>query len=479
MSGKLGLGKVNREVFNRSVLPFIPVEKALELDGATTTLSGHTVIAHSPSIGVPIEALGFFAFHYSASNVASKFGKPSHLISGIYLPLKTTEEELRIITKGLGNEAKKYGVTVTAGQTATYYGLDIPLLTTTCIGESIRTPDDVDDGDLILLVGEVGGEAVWLERLSKENHVEEMWRGFTPLPIILSLQTVSGVKLMHDVSEGGVKGSLFEVANSINYGIKASSDGVALYQGAENLSGDIFKAPSYSTLIVIIELNAVEHVQSICEEQGVPCKVIGEIISDQGLIFDGESIDKQERINLDEIYGSFTQTDSLIVELKDAIEHVIGISNLVELVPEVGMNMLFARQDSKSSEDIAGLSGRIIKAMGKVKACGEVVYGASRYLSSVVLEANRLDGSIRAAVNLRGGDDIKTILEKLGLRVKCLPSVIEGDGCPVAIHLKTADTLFDAYIHPGSFGIEPTTTILGKTPRELVEILQKMVRLAR
>jgi len=355
MNEVLGLGKVTREVFERSVLPYIPIEKAIELDGATTKLSGNTVIAHSPSIGVPIDALGFFAFHYSASNVASKFGKPSHLISGIYLPLKTTEEELRIITRGLGDEAKKYGVTITAGQTATYYGLDLPLLTTTCIGESIRAPDDVDAGDSVLLIGEVGGEAVWLDMLSKKAEVEEMWRNFTPLPIILSLQNSPGVKLMHDVSEGGVKGSLFEVANSINYGIKASSDGVALYQGAENLSGDIFKAPSYSTLIVIIEPKAVEHVQNNCKELCVPCKVIGEIISDQGLIFDGESIDKQERINLDEIYGSFTQTDSLIVELKDAIEQVLEISNLVELVPEVGMNMLFARQDSKSSEDIACL----------------------------------------------------------------------------------------------------------------------------
>ena len=479
MSGVLGLGKVTREVFNRSVLPFIPVEKALELDGATTTLSGNTVIAHSPSIGVPTEALGFFAFHYSASNVASKFGKPSHLISGIYLPLKTTEEELRIIAKGLGDEAKKYGVTVTAGQTATYFGLDIPLLTTTCIGENIRTPENVDTRDSVLLVGDVGGEAVWLDKLSKEASVEDMWRDFTPLPIILSLQNSPGVKLIHDVSEGGVKGSLFEVSNSIDYGISASSDGVGLYSGAEKLSGDIFKAPSYGTLILVIQPNAVEGVQSICREQCVSCKVIGEIIPDRGLIFDGESIDKQERMDLDEIYGSFTQTDSLIVELKDAIEQFLGISDLVEFIPEVGMNIVFAQQDAGSSVDIAALSGRIIKVIEDAQACGEVVYGASKYLSSVVLEAQRLDNSIRAAVNIRGGDDVKTILTELGLRVKCLPSVIQGDGCPVAIHLKTADELFDAYIHPGSFGVEPTTTILGYTPRELVDIVQKMVDFAR
>ncbi|MDP2901233.1 MAG: hypothetical protein Q8O47_09725, partial [Candidatus Bathyarchaeota archaeon] len=70
MAEVLGLGKVSREVFRRSVLPFIPLDKELELDGATVKLTERTVIAHSPSIGVPLEALGFFAFHYAASNVA-------------------------------------------------------------------------------------------------------------------------------------------------------------------------------------------------------------------------------------------------------------------------------------------------------------------------------------------------------------------------------------------------------------------------
>ena len=479
MTGALGLGKVTREVFNRSVLPFIPVEKAIELDGATTNLSGNTVIAHAPSIGVPLEALGFFAFHYSASNVASKFGKPSHLISGIYLPLKTTEEELQIIVKSLGNEARKYGVTITAGQTATYYGLDIPLLTATCIGESIRAPFSVDSGDLVFIVGDVGGEAVWLDLLSKDIEADAIWRDFTPLPAILALQKVSGVKLLHDVSEGGVMGSLFEVASSNGYGIKASSTGVTLYTGAEKLPGNIMRAPSYGSLIVIAEPGAVDRIKKACNEMDVSCCIIGEITSEKGLVFDGQLITKQERINLDEIYGSFSQKDELCDTLRAAIDRMVELDGLVELIPEVGLNMVYARPDTGSFKEIAGLSGRVIKAMGKPMSCGEIAYGASRYLASVVLEAMKLDDSIRAAVNIRGGDDVRTMLESVGLRVLVLPSKVEGEGCPVAIYLKTAETLIDAYIHPGDFGVEPTTTILGRDPRYLVDVLEKMMGLER
>ena len=141
MSEVLGLGKVSREVFERSVLPYIPLDGELELDGATVRLTNRTVIAHSPSIGVPLKALGFFAFHYAASNVACRFGRPTHMITGIYLPLKTREGDLKTIAKSIGDEAKKYGVKIAAGQTATYYGLEIPFVSTTCIGEQITKPN--------------------------------------------------------------------------------------------------------------------------------------------------------------------------------------------------------------------------------------------------------------------------------------------------------------------------------------------------
>ena len=478
MTGALGLGKITKKVFNRSVLPYIPVEKKIELDGATTSLSGETVIAHSPSIGVPVEALGFFAFHYSAGNVASKFGRPRHLISGIYLPLRTEEEELQLIAKTLGDEARKYGVTITAGQTATYYGLEIPLLTSTCMGERIRAPGDILPGDKVLLVGAVGGEAVWLDKLSK-GEATDMWREFTPLPAILSLQGVQGVKLMHDVSEGGLKGSLFEVATINHYGLRAFSDSVALYPGAEKLSGDILRAPTYGALIVIADDAAVKGIRSKCVELGFPCSIIGEVTREQGLVFDDQQIQKQGRIDLDEIYGSLTQKDSLIIELSQAIERLMDLDNLVDLVPEVGMNLVYSKPFPSSSQDVAGLSGRIIKAMDKAISCGDVVYGGSRYLSSVVLEATRLDPSKRAAVNIRGGDDIKEMLEAIGLRVYTLPSKVEGDGCPVTSHLKDSVTLFDAYLHPGDYGIEPTTTILGGSPGYLVDVIERLVGLER
>ena len=308
MSDALGLGKVTKKIFNRSVLPYLPVEKSLELDGATTELKGNTVIAHSPSIGVPTEALGFFSFHYAASNVASRFGKPTHMISGIYLPLKTSESDLKIIAKNLGDEARKYGVIVTAGQTATYYGLEIPLLTSTMMGKETRAPTKPVKGDRVLLIGEVGGEAVWLDKLAKIESFDG-WRSFTPLPAILSIQNISEVRMMHDVSEGGVIGALYEVAEGHSIGLEVSSEDVVYVKGVDELEGEALRAPTYGALVVIVAESSVIEVKSRCQEIGAPCTVIGSVDGGTGLTLDGEKVLEQKRIGIDEIYGSFEKKE--------------------------------------------------------------------------------------------------------------------------------------------------------------------------
>lgn len=307
MSDALGLGKVTKEIFNRSVLPYLPVDKSLELDGATTELKGNTVIAHSPSIGVPNDALGFFSFHYAACNVASRFGKPTHMISGIYLPLKTSESDLKIIAKNLGDEARKYGVIVTAGQTATYYGLEIPLLTSTMIGEETRAPTKPMKGDNVLLIGEIGGEAVWLDKLAKGKSYDG-WRSFTPLPAILSIQDIQEVRMMHDVSEGGVIGALYEVAEGHEIGLEVTSDDVVYAEGARSLDGEALRAPTYGALLTIVDPKGVTDVKQRCLSLGVSCRVLGTVSEVSGLILDGKLVTEQKRIGIDEIYGSFDKT---------------------------------------------------------------------------------------------------------------------------------------------------------------------------
>jgi len=474
-SDTLGLGKVSREVLRRSVLPFLPLGEPPSLDGGAVQLMGRTIVAHSPSIGVPLEALGFFAFHYAASNVASLFARPRHLVTGIYLPPGTREEELRTIARGLGDEARKYGVTVAAGQTATYQGIETPLVTATCLGEPVKQPGKPREDDRVVVVGAVGGEALWLKALS-EGCADDRWRRFTPLPAALRLQEVEGVKLMHDVSEGGVKGALHEVAEALNLRIDASSHLMPYADGVESLGVDVLRAPTYGVLIAVVDPAAVEDVSRACEEMGYPCSTVGRVKEGEGLYVDGVEVEKVERTALDELYGTFAPRDEIIDALRRAFAALEDYEEISSLVPQVGTNMVYARLHAASVEEVAGLSGRVIVSLGRPRVCGEVAYGGSRHMASVVLEAMRLNPAARAAANIRGGDDIIEALRDMGLSVSMLPPTASGDGCPVVSHIRKTAELHDAYAHPGAFGIEPTTTLVGETPDHLLRTLVELAR---
>jgi hydrogenase maturation factor len=300
----LKLGKLSLEELRHLVFPHLPLKAEPGLDGGFLTLRGEAAVAHAPSIGVPLETLGFFAFHYAASNVAALFARPRYLVIGIYLPPESPEEHLRIIAEGLGTEARRYGVSVVGGHTATYRGLELPMVTVTCIGERIRTPEKAEVGDLITVVGRVGGESLWLKALTQGRR-EWRWRRLKPLPALLRLQGVEGVRLLHDVSEGGVKGALLEIAEALGLRLDVDSRRFPYEEGIEKLGVDPLKAPSYGVLIAILNPEAAEEASEACREANYPLNIVGEVGMGLGAYVDGVKVERLERTEIDSLYGSF------------------------------------------------------------------------------------------------------------------------------------------------------------------------------
>jgi len=162
--------------------------------------------------------------------------------------------------------------------------------------------------------------------------------------------------------------------------------------------------------------------------------------------------------------------------LEAAVRRLIGIDGIGGYIPQVGSNLVYAKANSSTVEDVIALTGRIIATIRGPIACGEMAYGASSHLASVVIEAQRIDGEIRAGLNIKA-DDVARRLKEVGLTVVTIPSRIEGEGCPVTHYIRRTGELADAYVHPGGFGVEPTTTIIARHPDRLVEIMAEIVEL--
>lgn len=167
--------------------------------------------------------------------------------------------------------------------------------------------------------------------------------------------------------------------------------------------------------------------------------------------------------------------DEVLDALRLALSRFEEHQEFASLIPEVGTNIVYAREGAESIGDVAGLSGRVIRSMDAPRVCGEVVYGGSTHLGSVILEAHKIDPALRAAVNVKGQERIAEALEEMSLDVATLPPV-GGEGCPVTDHIRKTGMTHDAFYHPGAFGIEPTTTILADNPGRLIRILEELSR---
>ena len=475
MERNLGLGKLNKKSLEKLVLRHLPVLGA-SLDSSPLPHVEDAIISVNPAIGVPAEALGFFAFHYAASNVAVSMAKPLYATFTLLLPPGFESEDLEVITREFGREAKRYGVSVVAGHTATYKGVEQPLAVTTVIGRRIRAPRKPMPGDKVLVVGEVAAESLWLLSLAGKAKVEEeFWRQLTPLSAALRLTHVEEVKLMHDVSEGGLLGALIEVSEYFSIRIDIKREELPLHPGVAKLVGEALSAPSYGCLVAIVDGEAVDEVLQLCREEEFSCAAIGEVSAGNGVYVDGVRREAAGRGWVDELYGEFSSADPVLASLEAALKKLEKTEETVKLIPEVGMNIVYARRNAEHAEDVAGLSGRVVKSLGKPRVCGKVVYGGSRHLALVALEAACRSG-FRAAVNMKAGRNVLAALEKLGLEVEDVP-MEEGGICPVASYIARTGRICRAYFHPGALGVEPSVVLLGRDPWELVELLKEVARL--
>lgn len=289
------LGKLTLNELDRWVYKYFGKDKKPTIDAGI--FGEGYVVAHDPAIGTPIESIGFFAFHYPAADVASKFGIPKHLIVGIYLPTDHRIKDVENIARGIAEESRKYGVDVIAGHTGFYKGIVSPLVASTCIGKVVRHGGRIGVGDKVVQFGVVGIEAMWLKDMTEEGKSDIDYRDLTPLDTILDLHDVDGIKLIHDVGEGGIATALYEVSWEKGIGISISSENLIIHRDMSSYPSDILYAPSYGVVVAIVDK------ESDLSALPRPFSLIGEVIKDKSLVVDGETVEKVKRTRFDELYG--------------------------------------------------------------------------------------------------------------------------------------------------------------------------------
>ena len=452
--GKLSLAAVLRELAEAGLKPELD---ANEIDGL--------LAAVNPAVGVPDELLSFFAFHYSASNVAAAFGKPEFALLDLVLPPGYPEEKAFSIIRSFASECRRYGVRLVGGHTGRYEGAEYPIASSTVVGRRVRSRRPPAEGDDVYLVGVVGAEAAWLMGAGVE--LEEL----TPLPKALKLHSAEPLKLLHDVSEGGLLGALLEVSTFYRCTITVERGRVPVHSRAPRL-GELLSLPSYGALVAVAEKGS--RLEGFCSREGLECSWIGRVGgAGVGVEVDGVVFSEVPPSELVALYAPSAAGREEAAAVALTASRLLRLRGLESFVPEVGMNIAYAKPGATAESDVAAIEGRIVRTPRGLRLCGKPAYGASRHLARVLVEAMKRDPRRRAAVNLKPSPELLSALGELGLRV----ARVEPRGaCPVAEAI-AAGVEADAYYYEAAPGLEPSLVILAESPAGLVELLEKALSL--
>ena len=156
------------------------------------------------------------------------------------------------------------------------------------------------------------------------------------------------------------------------------------------------------------------------------------------------------------------------------------------LIPEVGSNLVYALRGARDPSEVAGIEGRIVRVGDGIRRVGDITFGASRHMASVVLEVMRFEPSMRAAMNIRYGEDVLGASRRLSLKVASFsrrdePQEVrerEGASLPWGVKraLEASTTIPDLIYDEGGWSKEAMVRVLGRDPQE---VAQKVLALSK
>lgn len=173
-------------------------------------------------------------------------------------------------------------------------------------------------------------------------------------------------------------------------------------------------------------------------------------------------------------------------DVEEAVSLLESSPGVAALVPEVGMNVARATPYATGPEDVAAVPGRIVRVGGAVRRVASPALGASSHLARYILKAMERDPSKQAAVNVRYSERVIKEAQAMGLVVSYYDrreepeevKRVEGATIPWGVEkaIERVGRVPDVIYHTGDWGKEPMVVFLGRSARELAELVVEIAR---
>lgn len=306
------LGKIHPEFFNKVIYPrlgkpdkSVVVKPQHGVDFGVIGLGDKVMVLSADPFYVAkelgIEKAAWFAVHILASDVAVSGIRPRYMAVDLNLPPEMTEDELTRMWDTVSSECKKLGIAIVTGHTARYAGCNYPMVGgATVFGidrkERLIKPK-IGIGDLLIIskgpaIETTGLMSAYFPKflegkygkafVRKAQHVYYQMSTVKDAGIAAS---AGGVTAMHDATECGVFGGLYEMASHSRVGLDINVDDIVILdtvkKTCECFDIDPYCAISEGTLLASAKPNRAKAVVRALKDGCIPASVAGEAVPEK------------------------------------------------------------------------------------------------------------------------------------------------------------------------------------------------------
>ncbi|MDR0853588.1 MAG: AIR synthase family protein [Clostridiales Family XIII bacterium] len=326
----MNIGKLDNDTLKRLVLNRHGATRADVLQGASVGEDcalvdfGDFVCAiSSDPITATAEEIGRLSVHVSCNDIAANGIEPLGITLTVLLPPEITESEIEEMMRQASDAAAEIGVQIVGGHTEITDKVTQPIITSTAFGRALKSglaSDVCRSGDHIIVTKKLAMEGTAIIAAEKGDELRSLLPEAELLRARSFVDSISVVKEgliaaeigyvdMHDITEGGVLGAVWEVCTLA--GVGAELEARALPFDDVTMQMCIFydinpmRLISSGSMLIIAHPDEGTRMISALEIAGIEATKIGEVrAATGGLILNQKdgSLEVIEPPSADEIY---------------------------------------------------------------------------------------------------------------------------------------------------------------------------------
>lgn len=321
--GKLKTDLLEKYIFNKLVSnrKEVIMGGGTGLDNAVMDFGGDLIVASTDPITGASKNLGSLAINISVNDVSCQCADPVGILMTLLIPPSANLDDLKEIVDDATRTAAELNVDIVGGHTEVTDAVNKIVISTTVIGRvnKKRRPDlkTVKAGDVLAVSKYLGIEGTSIIAHEKDEIKSFLSEEEYELAISLSrdlsvlkeskLAGKYGVKHMHDITEGGLFGAVWETSKALGQGIRIFADALPLLDVTKKIC-DFYKINpmkliSSGSMLMVFDGEKFNNFKEEAEASGIKVTKVGVVNNeDQAVVkYEGREIILQDP-DPDELY---------------------------------------------------------------------------------------------------------------------------------------------------------------------------------